>query len=213
MLNNLDTLNDKNNLFLSPILSTGIPTVDTFAEQFLSQEERETLYSIFLKTALPSIWGANYEPLIEHTFHAKEWNSDNFYSEVSKIDHHYKGVHPVRFSSAAQMFLLNCVSNNLDKILNETNFSLYTDQKPYFCNSVFAIKKDVWAKILNDTSLFKDGFDEVPLNLYRQNNKLNMVFINNGFSVHPSYNTINVFGDNYKVLSDRFFSHEYFKQR
>jgi hypothetical protein len=213
MLSNLNVLEDKNNLFISPILSTGIPTVDKFANQFLTQEERETLYDIFLKTALPSIWGANYEPLIEHTFHAKEWNSDNFYNEVGKIQHYYKGVHPVRFSSAAQTFLLNCVLKNLDKILNETNFSLYTDQKPYFCNSVFGIKKDVWTKILNDTSLFKDGFDEVPLNLYREDNKLNMVFINNGFSVHPSYNTINVFGDNYKVLSDRFFNHEYFKQQ
>ena len=106
MLNNLNVLEDKNNLFISPILSTGIPTVDTFVKQFLSHEERETLYNIFLKTALPSIWGANYEPLIEHTFHAKEWNSDNFYNEVSKINHYYKGVHPVRFSSAAQMFLV-----------------------------------------------------------------------------------------------------------
>jgi len=210
-LSNLHVLDDPKNLFISPLLSTGIPTVDVFVEQFLTTEQRDQLYKIYLETRLPSIWGADYSKLEQHTIKAQSWNSENFYKEVDKIEHHYRGVHPVRFSPVAQNFINKCVKNNFNKILQTSNFSLFTDKKPYFCNSVFGIRKDVWLNILNDASLFKDTFEEVPLNLYMKNNNLNMVFINNGFGVHPSYNTINVFGTNYKTISDSFFDHDYFK--
>ena len=63
-----------------------------------------------------------------------------------------------------------------------------------------------WENIIYNEYLFKDSFDEVPLNLHMLNNKLKMVFIENGIAVHPSYNTINIYGHNYKNLSDSFFN-------
>jgi hypothetical protein len=66
------------------------------------------------------------------------------------------------------------------------------------------IKTDTWKKIVYDQSLFIDKFDEVPLNRYRLNNNLNMIFIENSFAVHPSYNWIGM--DEYRKLSDKFFS-------
>jgi len=209
---NIGVLNDDKNLFLSPILTTGIPSVDIFSEQFLSNDEKQQLYKIYLQTPLPSIWGANYSSLENFTLKANKWNCEKFYLEVSKINHHYKGVHPVRFSANAQEFILKFVLENFDKMINNSNFFLATEQRPYFCNSVFGIKTATWQRILNDKELFKDSFDEVPLNLYMQQNNLNMVFIYNGYGVHPSYNTINVFGSDYKNLSDKFFNYEYFKR-
>jgi hypothetical protein len=210
-LENIDVLQDDSNILFSPLLSTGIPTVDYFSEGFLSDEERNTLYKIYLKTNIPSsIWGADYSTLAEHTINASSWNSVNFYNSVNKLEHHYRGVHPVRFSSEAQTFINSCVCNKLEKLVTEKNFSTFTDKKPYICNSVFAIKRSTWLKILSDESLFKDEFEEVPLNLYMKQNNLNMVFIKNGFAVHPSYNTLGIFGVDYKQISDKFFAHEYF---
>jgi len=211
-LDNIDILENETNLFLSPILNNGIPSVDLFIDQFCNAEEKQILNKIFLRTSLPSIWGADYSKLENHTTKAHHWSSENFYNEVAKINHYYKGVHPVRFSADAQNYILDVVLKRFDKILNCSNMSFFYDKKPYFCNSVFGIKTETWHKIVNDKSLFKDEFEEVPLNLYREENNLSMVFINNGFGVHPSYNTINVFGADYKELSDRFFSHEYFKK-
>lgn len=209
-LENIDILQDDENIIFTPLLSTGIPTVDYFSEGFLEEDEKNNLYKIYLKTHIPSIWGADYTSLAEHTINASTWNSDNFYNSVNKLDHHYRGVHPVRFSSEAQTFINSCVFNKLERLVNEKNFSTFTDKKPYICNSVFAIKRSTWLKILSDESLFRDEFEEVPLNLYMKQNNLNMVFINNGFAVHPSYNTLGIFGVDYKQISDNFFAHEYF---
>lgn len=210
-LENLDILKDSKNAFLSPLITTGIPTVDCFIQSFCNEEEKKILNDLFLKTPLPSIWGADYSGLEDHTIHAKEWISENFYNSVKKIDHHYKGVHPIRFSAASQNYLLDVILKNFDKLIQENNFSLFIDNKPYFCNSVFAITKDLYSTILNSSDLFRDPFDEVPLNLYIDKNNLNKVFIKNGFAVHPSYNTINVFGIDHTQISDKFFNHEYFK--
>lgn len=210
-INNLDILNDRKNLFLSPILTTGIPTVDYFIEQFLTPNQQQELYKIFLQTPLPSIWGADYTKLNQHTIQASAWNPETFYNEVEQINHHYKGVHPVRFSPQAQFKILEYTIQGLDNITKKNDYSTFSVKRPYFCNSVFGIKTKTWQIILNDSSLFKDEFEEVPLNLYREKNDLNMIFINNGFAIHPSYNTINVFGTDYKILSDQLFNNEFFK--
>jgi len=65
------------------------------------------------------------------------------------------------------------------------------------------IKTNTWKKIVYDQSLFVDRFDEVPLNRYRLNNNLNMIFIENAYGVHPSYNWIGM--EKYRELSDKFF--------
>jgi len=211
-LTNLIVLEDRKNLFLSPLLSTGIPSVDYFAEQFLTADERQELNTIYLQTPLPNIWGADYSSLEQHTIKSTAWNHNEFYNAVSKINHFYKGVHPVRFSPKAQRFIQKCVIKRFDKIIEADNFTLHIDKKPYLCNSIFGIKKDTWGEIINNKSLYRDPFDEVPFNLYMQQNDLNMVFINNGFGIHPSYNTVNMFGDNYQHISDEFFNNEYFKR-
>jgi hypothetical protein len=212
-ITSLNILSDPDILFLSPIISSGIPSVDLFAEQLLTKEEYKTLSNFYIETNIPNIWGADYSSLNQCTTDSKEWNYINFYNNVDLINHHYRGVHPVRFSYDAQKFLNKICINNITRICNLDDFSIKTLQRPYFCNSVFGIRVDVWKKIINDKTLFKDEFDEVPLNLYMRNNKLQMAFINNGFAIHPSYNTINIYGHNYANLSDEFFTCDFFKHK
>lgn len=210
-INNISVLEDDENLFLSPTLTTGIPSVDLFAKNFLNNEENDKLENIYLKTYIPNTNGADYDILKENTINAKKWNIEAFYKNVNKINHYYKGVHPIRFSYEAQKFLNDICISNIKKIINCKDFSLLKIKRPYFCNNVFGIKTDTWKYILKDDSLIRDCFDEVPLNLYMQQNNLNMVFIDKGVAFHPSFNTINSLGYNYSDLSDEFFNNEYFK--
>ena len=61
---------------------------------------------------------------------------------------------------------------------------------PYFCNSIFFIKTSIWKSIISDRSLFRDAYDEVPFNLFKDNGKYSLAFIRNSNCIHPSYNTI-----------------------
>jgi hypothetical protein len=211
ILQNLNILDFSENAFLAPLISTGIPTVDLFIESFCDEEEKDALYKNFLETKLPSIWGADYSHLEDHTIKSSVWSPDNFYNSVKNINHYYKGVHPVRFSAIAQNILLNSCLTKFDKLCNTNNMECFTHNRPYFCNSAFATKKTFYENVLNSAELFKDPFDEVPLNLYIEKYNLNKIFIKNGYAVHPSYNTLNVFGVDHAKLSDKFFEHEYFQ--
>lgn len=207
LLESSNELNDNENAFISPLLSTGIPTVDFFIKQFFDDNAKKEIFDIFLKVQFGVIWDVDYNSLNEYTVNAKEWNPDNFYDGVSKINHYYKGIHPVRLSSEAQDYITNYVINNFNRLLEKRDYSILKTKKPYLCNNIVTLKTNTFSKIVADKSLFKDGFDEVPINLYMENNELNMLLINNGLGVHPSYNTI---GNYYKTISDRFFSSKYF---
>jgi hypothetical protein len=61
---------------------------------------------------------------------------------------------------------------------------------PYFCNSLFLIKTKLWGEIANNEGLFRDAFDEVPINLYRHMYGKNMLFVRNAFGVHPIYQSL-----------------------
>jgi len=211
-IDNISILDDNKNLFLSPIVTNGIPSVDLFSDCFLTEDEKTKLESIYLKTYIPNIWGADYNILKNNTIDAQKWDRNDFYKNVESLNHYYKGVHPVRFSYEAQKFLNDICISRIESITNCKEFSLLKIKRPYFCNSVFGIKSDTWKNILlNNKHLMRDSFDEVPLNLYMNQNNLNMVFIDKGVAFHPSYNTINVFGYDYSTLSNDFFNNEYFK--
>jgi len=180
-------------------------------KNFFDKKEKNIIEKMFIKTHIPSIWGVNYENLNENTTQSLFWDAENFYNNVSKIKHHYLGVHPVRFSFEAQQFINDFCINKFSKLCSASDFSLIEMKRPYFCNSVFGIKRNTWFDVLNDKALFYDEFDEVPLNLYMKNNNLNMVFIKGSVAFHPSYNTINIYNYNYQFLSDKFFNDKVIK--
>ena len=37
--------------------------------------------------------------------HTTEWNKDVFFNNVKSMDHHYKGIHPIRINEESLQFL------------------------------------------------------------------------------------------------------------
>jgi hypothetical protein len=187
-LENLNVLDDPKMGIFSPILSNGIPTVDNFIYKHMDPASKSHIESLFSSTYIPNLWGANYQGL-NTLLRARGYESDSFYAEVGKINHHYKGIHPIRVSTQAQLFLNQWIMDNFDKFFLEREYSIEGVTRPYFCNSVFAMKSSEYHKVLHDDSLFRDCFDEVALNNYiKQNNKTMLFF--SGFAIHTLYNTI-----------------------
>ena len=210
MIENCDVLDDDRNLLFSPLLSTGVPTIDWFVEQFFEEEDRNLLFEKFKNTYIVE---SNCTPpgcgvLNKCTIDSDKWDCENFYNEVKKMPTYYKGVHPVRVSDELQSLLVDLVLKYKDKLLKKMDYELfYNNDRPYFCNNVYMIKTETYKKIVEDSSLFVDKFDEVPVNKFRERHNLNMVFIKNSFGVHPSYNWIGM--DRYTELADKFFTEIY----
>lgn len=187
IIDNLHVLDDKEVLMITPALSNGIPTTEMFAEDFLTEEEKNNLFNIFKSTNIQNLWGADYSSL---NLDMKEWSADTFYNAVQRLNHHYKGIHPVRVNPSAQKFLLDVIRDKKSKLLEKQDYNMEFKKIPYLCNSVFAIRTDVWSSILSDSSFFFDGFDEVMLNQYKDRHNLDTCIVRKANCIHPAYNTI-----------------------
>lgn len=192
IIDNIDILDDPNNLLISPLLSNGIPTCDYFVNDFMTNHERDEINKLILGTRLNKYWGVDYNSLNDATIRATSWDSEYFYMLVSRIDHHYKGIHPVRVNFELNKRINDFTIRSYDKFcdVRQSDMTMQIDCKPYLCNSIFFIKTDRWREIVNNESLYRDSFDEVPLNLYCDNNNLNFVFVRNGYGIHTLYNTV-----------------------
>jgi len=204
LIENVDILNDSQNLLLSPLLSCGIPTVDLFIEDYFDEQDKNTIKTCFKNTVMPhDWWGCVYQSLNAYTVQSKEWNSDRFYEGVNRINHHYKGIHPVRSNANANILVNDLIWKDLSKLTTKNNYYIENYKKyPYMCNSCFVIKTDVYRNIVNNKSLFRDPFDEVPVNLYKQINNLNFCFIRNGLGIHYLYNSV----PNYVDLEKQYYN-------
>ena len=193
LIENIGILDDPENLLISPLVSTNIPLVDKFIESYIIDEDvKEKLYQHFLNRTMPSnIWGVDYTSLNQYTIQSDKWDSEKYYEGVWKINHYYRGIHPVRISVESQLLINEYIINSLDRFFSEHNYSIEEFKGPYFTNNVFAFKTENWRKIL---SLPNDGFDEVPLSEYKNAHNMKCFYIENGFCIHPMYNT--VFGYN-----------------
>lgn len=189
LIENINILDDPETLIFSPLVSTNIPLVDRFIEAYIEDDKiKNELYQMFLDREMPSnIWGVNYTSLNEYTINAKEWNSENFYEGVRKINHYYRGIHPVRISVESQLLINEYILNTSDRFFSKQNYSIKQFNEPYFTNNVFAFRTEEWRKVL---SLPNDGFDEVPLSEYKNQYNKKCYYIDNGFCMHPMYNTV-----------------------
>jgi len=189
MIDNLSILDGKEHLTLGPTLSTGIPGVEYFSEQYLSKTEHNILKKYFLKSQFHDRYGVDYKHLNKHSLNSETWNKDEFFNSVKKMPHPIKGIHPIRINFEAIDYINNCILNNKQKFFNTMPTSLIlNDSSPYLCDSIFCIRTDTYKKIIYDTSLFIDDADEIPLNKYAWKESMNHVFVENGFALHILYN-------------------------
>jgi hypothetical protein len=190
MIENADILESDDNLVLAPILSNNIPLVDQFIESFVTdQSVKDQIYSHFLKRDMPNgLWGVDYSPLNAYTVQASSWNPSAFYEGVSKINHYYKGIHPIRICAEAQIILNNYIMDNFHKITDKHDYSIEEFISPYHTPGAILIKTEDWKKVVMTPG--SDGFDEVPFNNFKNAYNKKTFYIKNGFAIHLTYNTI-----------------------
>lgn len=189
MIDNLNLLENSKHLTIGPVLTSGIPGIEYFKEQFLDEDSQKHIEKLFLKTKFYNRDGAVYDFLNNNTLNSSEWNKNNFFKSVKSMNHHYKGIHPIRINEESLQFLNTYIINNKERFIKKHDLSIIDyDSSPYLCNSIFCIKTDTYQKILANKSLYVDNFDEVPLNKYAWNNNMNHLFVKNGFAIHMYYN-------------------------
>jgi hypothetical protein len=189
MIENLHLLENSRHLTIGPVLTSGIPTVEYFKEDFLDTDANCKLNSLFLTTNFENRDGAEYTNLNTYTLYANQWDKNAFFESVRSINHHYKGTHPIRVNTESLDFLNNYIIQNKTRFTEDKDLSIISnDDSPYLCNSVFCIKTDTYKAILTDSSLYVDLFDEVPLNKYAWKNNMNHLFVKNGYAIHMYYN-------------------------
>lgn len=187
LIENLHVLDDENILLLSPLITNGIPTTELFIESFFSENEKETIFEMFNNTFIPNLWGVDYSKLNNND---KKWNKEVFYDKVKNLNHYYKGIHPIRVSKENQMYIVNEIHKNKDKFLSPQKYKILIKDLPYFCNNVFFIKTDIWKNVIQDKSLFRDSFDEVPLNIYKEKTGKKFAFLDGSYALHMAFNTL-----------------------
>ena len=190
MINNVSVLDDDENLLLSPIMTNNIPSCDLFIDNAIKDSKVvEKVKQFLINRPMPNgLWGVNYEPLNKYTIKSNSWDYNEFYAGVRKLGTEIMGIHPIRISYEAQVEINEYILNNLSVITDNNDYSFTELDAPYFTNSLFLIKTDVWRVVINTPPM--DSFDEISLNNYKSITNKRIMFIKNGFGLHLLYNTI-----------------------
>jgi hypothetical protein len=184
-----------------PLITSGIPSVEFFIDLFMNDKDTEFFRSEFSKVQIPNLWGVNYD----HLKYSPE-NPNDFFEQVNQIDHHYKGIHPLRVSIYLQNALVDYILMN-PKWKNVNFGNNLIDFKPaYFCNSIYLLPTKFYKEAIEgmkNGKFIMDGFDEVGLNQYISDVNKVFTYNANSVAVHPSYNTIGLcYGD----ISNKFYA-------
>jgi hypothetical protein len=191
MIENREILyEDPSIVALTPVVNIGVPTCDMFIDDFCSEEDKNTLNKMFVSQDMAKTAGdrwnvEEYGFLNKHTLEADVWNPEAYWKAVGKLKAVLKGIHPVRVDFEAQKMLGDIVTNNIPSFLEKRDYSIDTTWRPYLCNDTCMARTDVYRDI-EDAHAFAP-YDEIPLNLYRQEKGLRFGFIRNGLALHTLY--------------------------
>lgn len=182
---------------LTPTLSNGMPTVELFIKDFLTEEEKSIVGQIFIKDGITKdIFGCNYDHIIDYISKLDNWDGDRYWKVVDMhnptLDRPYlpwyygivKGVHPARFSSDYNMFVFNHAVNNLDRVLNSKNLYMEKYITPYVCNNIFLSTTDYWKR---SQDLFFDHWDEGQLTMLANIENRSPMYVRNCYGIHMAY--------------------------
>ena len=198
MIENLNVLESSEVMQIMPTMSTTIPCVDLFIEDFVTDLKiKEKLNNIFLDRPLPKgLWGVDYEPLNEATINSTKWSPKKYYDILRNLGTNLMGMHPMRISWEGHFLLNDYITTNFNRLMSKHSYSFTELDEPYFNNNLFIIKSDRWTEI---TGMIRDAYDEVTQNIYRNNNKLKVLYVKNGFSIHTMFNTIHGAGNPWNI--------------
>jgi hypothetical protein len=205
IIENLQELNKPGVLTLSPTITTGIPSVEYFIDDFLNEGEAQDIRKEF-KQCIFDLQGGimDYRFLNKCTIMTeKEWNYDLYYRYLNEVMNSlpdlgngrtkynyckfYKGIHPIRYGFGNDK-INELIVKYKNKFFEKKNCEIFEDNKPYLCNMCFVIKTENYSNLINNENLIIDGCDEVPLNRYAWNNNLKHLIIKRGYAIHICYN-------------------------
>ena len=189
-IENIKYLEDENILTLCPVMSNQIPSCDDFIDSYIQDIEfKNKIHNLFLQRKMPNgLWNNDYSCLNKFTVDSNKWDSKRFYEGVDSINTKLKGIHPLRISYESQIEINQYIIDNLNLFLTKNDYSFYEIKSPYFTNSCFFIKTKDWLEILDLSRI--DAYDEVTLNLYKNQNNKKTVFVKNAYGIHLMFNTV-----------------------
>jgi hypothetical protein len=186
------SLNPNANGIYWPIISINTAMTDLFIEKFIKEPEIvNNIHKSFLKVKFPrNLWKQKnaYLKLNFLTLFAKEWNSQKFNIQVNKTNSVYKGIHPIRLSYKSEILLNQYVIANLSRVFDDNNFKLVEFKDIYMTSNIYMMKTEHFRKYLKYEPY--DIFDEVQLNDYIVNERIQNFYIDNAYAVHTMFSTV-----------------------
>ncbi len=179
------------NCALVPTLSTGIPTVEYFLDEFTPNEVQHYIRKIFASVEFGTHWGVDYSCLNGfYNYQQKDLHFVRYVNQV--IASHYRGIHPVRISENAQVQIASWVKQDSAWKIPKHHEVLRLENI-YFCNSVMICTSKTYREMvfgLRTGRYVDDGFDEVGINMHLSRNNGHLAVATGIAAIHPSYNTI-----------------------
>ncbi len=178
-----------NDLFMTGCITNGIPTCDLFLQNFAEPIRTFMEKNYFCTTTFYPINGANYSSL-NHPSLKANWDADLFWYLVSNIKHPYQGIHPMRLRFDANVVLNHFILNNFEKTMLPKSLSIIHDvtKYPHYCPQFLMMIPERLMEVLNAKEFDFDGYDEVPLNLYRESKNMAMAIAQGIPILHTMFN-------------------------
>jgi hypothetical protein len=205
IIDNLYLLDDKN-LTISPTISTGIPSVEYFLDDFFSKDESLNIRNEFKKCLFHIQEGVmDYTHLNLFTVeNSGDWNYDEYISGMNSYMNNltdigngrtpdgyckfYKGIHPIRHGFGNTQINEGIIKNK-ERFFSEKECGIIkTKNSTYLCDMCFVIKTDIYDRIINKENLIIDGCDEIPINRFSWDNGLSHLVVKSGYAIHITYN-------------------------
>tara|TARA_R110000868_G_scaffold137538_1_gene351098 strand:+ start:656 stop:1600 length:945 start_codon:yes stop_codon:yes gene_type:complete len=207
LLSNVHKLDDPEVMSITPILTAGTPTVEYFLLDFLDDEKLREVHSIFKQdNILRACWGVDYSHLHDAVSRMAEWDPNAFYTELSRHNTPFKGVHPIRFSDNANIAIAQYVVSDFDKFMSKQEYSL-EPMRGVHNTHPFTFRTSAWRESLEH---MYDNFDELSLNVYSLSRNMSTLLIRNGYAIHTTYGSV----PSQKSIEDTYYNCiESFKQK
>lgn len=206
IVSELHVLKTNKALTLSPTISTGIPSVEYFIDDFFEKPYVYKIREEFKKCVFHIQDGImDYTYLNSQSIdNESNWNYKDYYNLLnSYIDglpdlgngrtnnnysKFYKGIHPIRHGFGNSL-INEGIINNVKRFFQKKECKIVElDRSTYLCDMCFVIKTDNYDRIINIENLIIDGCDEVPINRYSWGNNLPHLVIRGGYAIHITYN-------------------------